>query len=388
MLIGDDCLRFVSDLLFRDFRLQRTTKIMAIIGIIIYAAAILCRISYGHPNYNKALDAPKSPSSMGDLLGFHRNLTPTQLPWLNEVTTNQFDSSHRMTIDAGTVTPKPTAIQLHDVFLAVKTTQTNHAKRLNIISKTWFQMAREQTWFFTDANDDFYNMRLNKHLINTKCPKGHSRRALCCKMAAELITFLEHRKKWFCHFDDDNYVNIAQLQLLLSEYDSSSLWYLGKPSVASPLEVKLSETTDHRAQFWFATGGAGFCISRPLVQKMAPVIRNEKLMTISDRIGFPDDVTIGFIIEYLLKVPLTVIDEFHSHLEPLDQIPPQTFRKQISYSYAFENNAKNVVKVDGFNERTDPTRFLSLHCHLFPQQNSCSLKKHSGFVQKKSPLTK
>lgn len=49
-----------------------------------------------------------------------------------------------MTIDAGTVTPKPTTIQLNDVFLAVKTTQTNHAKRLNIIAKTWFQMAREQ----------------------------------------------------------------------------------------------------------------------------------------------------------------------------------------------------------------------------------------------------
>lgn len=49
-----------------------------------------------------------------------------------------------MTNDAGTVTPKPTAIQLDDIFLAIKTTQTNHAKRLSIIAKTWFQMAREQ----------------------------------------------------------------------------------------------------------------------------------------------------------------------------------------------------------------------------------------------------
>lgn len=49
------------------------------------------------------------------------------------------------------------------------------------------------------------------------------------------------RFRWFCHFDDDNYVNIEQLRLLLSEYDSSSFWYLGKPSVASPLEIKLSE---------------------------------------------------------------------------------------------------------------------------------------------------
>lgn len=62
------------------------------------------------------------------------------------------------------------------------------------------------------------------------------------------------------------------------------------------VSVHFFQTAGHHAQFWFATGGAGFCISRPLALKMAPVIRNDKLMTISDRIGFPDDVTIGFII--------------------------------------------------------------------------------------------
>lgn len=47
--------------------------------------------------------------------------------------------------DAGhTITPKPTTIQLDDIFLAVKTTKLNHAKRLHIIAKTWFQMAPEQ----------------------------------------------------------------------------------------------------------------------------------------------------------------------------------------------------------------------------------------------------
>ncbi|KFM56564.1 Fringe glycosyltransferase, partial [Stegodyphus mimosarum] len=31
----------------------------------------------------------------------------------------------------------------------------------------------------------------------------------------------------------------------------------------------------------------------------------------------------------------------------------------------------NVVQIDGFDERIDPTRFLSLHCHLFPNFNFC-----------------
>lgn len=45
--------------------------------------------------------------------------------------------------------------------------------------------------------------------------------------------------RWFCHFDDDNYVNVPQLVQLLNEYHPTMDWYLGKPSVASPLEIHL-----------------------------------------------------------------------------------------------------------------------------------------------------
>lgn len=60
----------------------------------------------------------------------------------------------------------------------------------------FFSLFCFQTWFFTDTDDENFQQRLNGHLINTKCPKGHSRRALSCKMAAELNTFLEHQKKY------------------------------------------------------------------------------------------------------------------------------------------------------------------------------------------------
>lgn len=190
--------------------------------------------------------------------------------------------------------------------------------------------------------------------------------------------------RWFCHFDDDNYVNVPQLVQLLNEYHPTKSWYLGKPSVASPLEIHLDvvseiepcsityhskyltnwhffylpqdlpKSSESKIKFWFATGGAGFCISRPLVQKMSPLIRGNRLTAISDRIRFPDDVTVGFIIgkknkhfffpstklcvtlislpfqiEYLLKVPLTVVDQFHSHFEPMNQLPKYSFRNQV-----------------------------------------------------------
>ena len=40
-----------------------------------------------------------------------------------------------------------------DVFISVKTTQKFHRVRLGVILETWFQLARRETWFFTDKAD-------------------------------------------------------------------------------------------------------------------------------------------------------------------------------------------------------------------------------------------
>ncbi|CAG9815612.1 unnamed protein product [Phaedon cochleariae] len=45
---------------------------------------------------------------------------------------------------SATATIKPPMTVLDDVFISVKTTKTYHNKRLPIILKTWFQLARKQ----------------------------------------------------------------------------------------------------------------------------------------------------------------------------------------------------------------------------------------------------
>lgn len=55
-------------------------------------------------------------------------------------------------------------------------------------------------------------------------------------------------------------------------------------------------TTNKKITFWFATGGAGFCLSRALTLKMLPIAGGGKFISIGDKIRFPDDVTMGFII--------------------------------------------------------------------------------------------
>lgn len=161
---------------------------------------------------------------------------------------------------------------LPQVFISVKTTGRFHKSRVDLILKTWFKQAPSQTYFFTDVEDKRIDQRSNGHLIQTNCSSSHNRKALCCKMSVELDTFLKSDHKWFCHFDDDNYVHVGRLMELLQSYDPHDDWYLGKPSIRAPLQI-LDRKTGSKIGFWFATGGAGFCLSRSLVMKMIPSAR-------------------------------------------------------------------------------------------------------------------
>ena len=53
-------------------------------------------------------------------------------------------------------------IKQEDLFISVKTSQKFHQKRLDLVLKTWFQLARDQTWFFTDQHDPEIEERTSK----------------------------------------------------------------------------------------------------------------------------------------------------------------------------------------------------------------------------------
>lgn len=43
--------------------------------------------------------------------------------------------------------------------------------------------------------------------------------------------------RWFCHVDDDNYVNVRALLRLLASYPHSQDVYIGKPSLDRPIQA-------------------------------------------------------------------------------------------------------------------------------------------------------
>lgn len=126
-----------------------------------------------------------------------------------------------------------------------------------------------------------------------------------------------------CHFDDDNYVNIPQLRRVLRGFDASRDWYLGRPSTRGPIDIDfdgeqvaqmLVAGGDHRltqVHFWFATGGAGFCLSRSLLRKLQPYVERGRFEALADRLKLPDDVALGFALGRL----------FMQHVQPGQIIP-------------------------------------------------------------------
>lgn len=55
-----------------------------------------------------------------------------------------------------------------------------------------------------------------------------------------LVSSLPSPSSWFCHLDDDNYLNPQALLQLLSSYSPTRDVYLGKPSLNRP--IRASET--------------------------------------------------------------------------------------------------------------------------------------------------
>ncbi|CAK9299554.1 unnamed protein product [Gordionus sp. m RMFG-2023] len=191
-------------------------------------------------------------------------------------------------------------------------------------------------------------------------------------------------KNWLCLFDDDNYVNVPALDRYLKEVsinmrrmnngkdslpDSTEYQYLGKSSIRGPLFLPISShslvipmfsqlginhlshpkmksnqnSSNHGVYFNFATGGAGICLSKSLLLRMASFVKDGRFLSTCETLNLPDDVTLGYIIENFLGVKLTLVSSFNSHLEDLSSIQMANIPHQLTFSYSL--NPLNTIQI-------------------------------------------
>nr|XP_054762508.1 beta-1,3-N-acetylglucosaminyltransferase lunatic fringe-like [Lytechinus pictus] len=209
-------------------------------------------------------------------------------------------------------------------------------------------------------------------MVNTGCGQGYAMLTLCCKLSIIISMFHETSKRWLCHVDDDNYLNVPNLVNLLRQYDHNQDHYIGRESLPKPKVVVDSEI-QKEVQFWFATGGAGVCYSRALISKMMIYASKENLQKTCARIYQPDDVTIGFIVESLLNRTLTKVCTLNSHLQTMADIPVGEQKKQVTFGYHLKDlriKGVNVINMTAV-VNDDPTRLKSFHCTFFRGYGNC-----------------
>ncbi|XP_072044152.1 beta-1,3-N-acetylglucosaminyltransferase radical fringe-like [Amphiura filiformis] len=264
---------------------------------------------------------------------------------------------------------------LEDIFIGVKTGGVYHKTRLDLLLETWMSKAQNQTFIFTDEDDEEYEKKvIDGHLINTHCGKDHSRESLCCKTGLMFDVFMKQDKRWFCHLDDDNYLNVKNLVAYLQKYnpDKEEI-YTGFTQLRGPIKTSDKAKPGETFKFYFGTSGAGFCISKALILKMAPHVCNGNFVKVCERIRWPDDMAVGFVVEVLTNNSLIIEPRFNSHIEALGNIRLDLLTSQITLSYKIDKTFTKTIHIPkgAFNTTVDPTRFRSLHCMLYPDSDGC-----------------
>jgi hypothetical protein len=230
------------------------------------------------------------------------------------------------------------------ILVSVKTTTRYHQHRLSLLLFTWMKtLPPEQLYIVTDrkANDPWIREAklAGIHVIKARCPKGHTSESLCCKSGLEYEQFykaLESGKifRWFCHFDDDEYLNVVNLFKELKKYDSSADYYVGhwltkhgkKPKKIGRFKF-FPEAK--RTRYFYATG-ASYCVSSGLMKKVKKYFRGKSFPVTCRKIGLTDDYTVGSVIGGVLGVNLTEVPSMLSQGEDFTHFNITQLRNMVS----------------------------------------------------------
>ncbi|CAF0782084.1 unnamed protein product [Adineta ricciae] len=263
------------------------------------------------------------------------------------------------------------------ILYLVRTSARFYEKRLTHLLETWIALVKSDTFFVTDT---LLPNIAQDHMILTKETCGldaHTMGSLCCKTAHDFQLYRRHISTydWFCHFDDDQYVNVDNLQNYLSTLDFNTPYYIGRNSWPSTLK-----RTKHPypTPFWFATLGAGVCLSKRTIQLLNPHVQNvSQYVDGCIRENYHDDIYLGFLLHAYLNIPLTKNEHFHSHIEKTfysnQQLFLHTFRDDITFGFRADKRYPYFLpQID--KSILDPLRIRALHCLLYTHLNECQRK--------------
>jgi hypothetical protein len=261
------------------------------------------------------------------------------------------------------------------IMYVVRTNSNFYHKRLIYLLQTWMSLIHGHAFFVTDTL--IPNISRNHQILTHKLcgVDKRSMTLLCCKTAHDFRLFYRYflHYDWFCHFDDDQYVHTTNLNKYLSTLDYNQAYYIGRNSWSNSLQ---RSKNPHPRPFWFATLGAGVCLSKHTVDLLRPYTTDPIIFANGCRQeNYHDDIYLGFLLGNYFNVSLTKNDRFHSHLEKTFYNNTkqflQTLTKQITFGFRLPDRYPSFLPQ---LYASDPYRMRSLHCLLNPNIEQCQTK--------------
>jgi fringe protein len=273
------------------------------------------------------------------------------------------------------------------ILFTLRTTAAYHSSRLPVLFQTWLaNVNRSNVVIVTDGFDPVLQYRAEEAGLRALISvPGYER--LCEKAGDEVsLMFLPENKhyEWFCHVDDDMYVNLEMLVDVLARLKRDKPVYFGRSGTypGKPRRVmKESKIGTPGTPYNFAVGGM-YCLNRVFLNMARRWIGGrDAFKKMCSLVKEPEDVTVGIVAAILLGLDISHTELIRSHGLELYYADPTTLKYQIAISYGYGmvhwgSNPHNVVPVPKhlFTITEDPSQFLSLHCHYHSAVGWCANK--------------
>lgn len=278
------------------------------------------------------------------------------------------------------------------ILYTVGTTVRNHRRRLDVLLRTWLTtVAAGDVHLVTDGYDREYQNKASiggARYVVVDCHHN-----LCCKMGEEIR--LMYRKEsspynWWCHVNDDMYINHRELVKLLSRFDPDvDAVYLGRsqyewdnPGNLTAEQLVYPDT--ERGRRYHHALEPLVCLSRPMLDRVRPWLGGgERMRDTCGKFADARAAVVGATVELVAGGRLCRTELYSTHYQILSEAAsPDQLAKQIAYSHGCGRSCDGVVNLTPRNTVNvpdpkffvdeDPTRFLSVHCFLYPNATLCA----------------
>ena len=285
--------------------------------------------------------------------------------------------------------PADVMINASDIYISVLTMPRNHPTRFATHLFTWMQTVNpSQVRIITEVSEDeMINgaKQMGYHVVPSGCHDtgDHDTLVMCCKSGRQFEEYYHARRagekyKWYCHADDDIYVNIVGLTKMLQSYNPKEKVYLGQwywlekyffhtPRVIHLAPGLLSFPERKRNNFRYSSGNT-YCISDPLMMELEKYLSGKNyVQSCKKALVSMDDVLVGVVIDGILGY---------------DLIEPQNLRTELDDYLEFSANDLKQASTVALGHvivpmakfaNNDKTRLLSYHCFIYPEVSWCAM---------------